>query len=128
VGAVNRHTFGQGLSPRETQIVRLVAEGLDNAAIGTRLGISQNTAATHIHAASVKLGARNKTHLAVLAVKAGHVDLDGVHPRGISGQAGTDTMKLTCLLLPLLARWAEQGAPDSIAWMRAQISNAVRDL
>ncbi|MEU8891156.1 response regulator transcription factor [Streptomyces sp. NPDC048442] len=52
------------LTPREEEIARLVAEGLTNAEIATRLFISPGTAKTHIANIQSKLKARNRVGIA----------------------------------------------------------------
>ncbi|CAM5531954.1 Response regulator transcription factor OS=Streptomyces tendae OX=1932 GN=F3L20_09580 PE=4 SV=1 [Streptomyces tendae] len=54
----------EALTGRETEIARLVAEGLTNAEIGARLFISAGTAKTHIANVQRKLGARNRVGIA----------------------------------------------------------------
>lgn len=61
------------LSPRECEVLVLVAEGLTNAAIGARLAIGMTTVRTHVVHILEKLGARDRTEAAVLAVRAGLV-------------------------------------------------------
>ncbi|MBI5105884.1 MAG: AAA family ATPase [Solirubrobacterales bacterium] len=56
-----------GLSPREAQILRLVAEGLSNREIGERLQISEHTAANHIRSILRKTGSSNRTEAASYA-------------------------------------------------------------
>lgn len=55
-----------GLTPRQAEILHLVAEGLSNAAIALRLHLSQRTVEQHVHAALNKLGATNRTQAARL--------------------------------------------------------------
>ena len=54
------------LSQRETEVMRLVCEGLTAQGIGEVLGISSRTIEIHRRSAVRKLGARNQTHAAVL--------------------------------------------------------------
>jgi DNA-binding NarL/FixJ family response regulator len=56
-----------GLTPREREVVRLVARGLSNAEIAERLVLSPATARTHVSRAMVKLGARDRAQLVVFA-------------------------------------------------------------
>ncbi|MGL4178251.1 MAG: response regulator transcription factor [Dermatophilaceae bacterium] len=58
-----------GLSARELDVLRLVADGLTNAEIADRLSISLETVKSHVRRALEKTGARNRTHLAVLATR-----------------------------------------------------------
>ncbi|WP_322411581.1 helix-turn-helix transcriptional regulator [Microbacterium invictum] len=53
-----------GLTPRERQVLELVAEGLTNAQIGARLYISPKTASVHVSAILAKVGAANRAEAA----------------------------------------------------------------
>jgi predicted ATPase/DNA-binding CsgD family transcriptional regulator len=55
------------LTPTELDVVRLVAEGLTNPEIGSRLFISRATVKTHLSHVYAKLGVANRTELATLA-------------------------------------------------------------
>jgi DNA-binding CsgD family transcriptional regulator len=50
-----------GLSAREAQILRLIAQGLSNREIGARLIISEHTAASHVRSILRKTGCVNRT-------------------------------------------------------------------
>ncbi|AFM19242.1 transcriptional regulator, luxR family [Mycolicibacterium chubuense NBB4] len=56
-----------GLTDREIDVLRLLAEGLSNRAIGERLYISTNTAANHVRSILLKTGAANRTQAAMYA-------------------------------------------------------------
>lgn len=60
--ATSRRTDGS-LTPRERDVVALVAEGLSNKAIAARLTVSVRTAEAHVQNALVKLGFRSRTEL-----------------------------------------------------------------
>jgi len=60
-----------GLSPREAQILGLVAQGLSNREIGGRLAISEHTAANHIRSILRKTDCANRTEAASFAHKHG---------------------------------------------------------
>jgi DNA-binding NarL/FixJ family response regulator len=59
------------LSERELEILRLLAEGLDNSEIGLRLYLSPTTVKRHISAIFRKLGVSNRVQAAIWAVRAG---------------------------------------------------------
>lgn len=59
------------LTPREIEVLELVAEGLGNKAIGLRLGISDQTVKFHLSSISGKLGAANRTDAVRRAVRRG---------------------------------------------------------
>jgi DNA-binding NarL/FixJ family response regulator len=61
------------LTDREREIMALVAEGLSNDEIAERLVVSPATAKTHVSRAMVKLGARDRAQLVVLAYEHGLV-------------------------------------------------------
>ncbi|HUO41301.1 MAG TPA: AAA family ATPase [Mycobacterium sp.] len=60
-------TGPDGLTDREVEVLRLLAAGLSNRAIGERLYISTNTAANHVRSILLKTGAANRTQAAMYA-------------------------------------------------------------
>ena len=68
------------LSPRETEILRLVASGMDSEAIAELLSLSPKTVRNHHYAIKAKIGARNDAHLVWLAARAGLVQIDAGLP------------------------------------------------
>jgi DNA-binding CsgD family transcriptional regulator len=58
-----------GLSARELEVLRLLAEGLSNQEIGRRLLISPNTAANHVRSILMKTGSANRTQAATYAAQ-----------------------------------------------------------
>jgi DNA-binding NarL/FixJ family response regulator len=67
--------FDEPLTAREVQVLELLAEGLPNKAIATRLGISDQTVKFHVSSISGKLGARNRTDAVRRAVRRGLITL-----------------------------------------------------
>ena len=63
------------LTPRELEVLALVAEGLANKAIASRLGISDHTVKFHINAVMTKLGAQSRTEAVVRATRLGLIVL-----------------------------------------------------
>ena len=61
------------LTSREREVVALVASGLSNEEIAERLYLSPATSKTHVSRAMVKLGARDRAQLVVLAYESGLV-------------------------------------------------------
>ncbi len=63
------------LTPREVQVLELLAEGLPNKAIAQRLGISDQTVKFHVSSISGKLGAKNRTDAVRRAARRGLITL-----------------------------------------------------
>jgi DNA-binding NarL/FixJ family response regulator len=59
------------LTPREMEIVRLVAEGLRNKEIGDRLTITEGTVKIHLHNIYEKLGVTGRPQLILFATRGG---------------------------------------------------------
>ena len=59
------------LTQREREVVALVAAGLSNNEIAAELVVSPLTAKTHVSRAMVKLGARDRAQLVVMAFQSG---------------------------------------------------------
>jgi DNA-binding NarL/FixJ family response regulator len=75
-----RHTAGKAaeqrlsvLTKREREVLALVGQGMGNADIGAALFLSPATARTHVSHAMVKLGARDRAQLVVIAYQTGLV-------------------------------------------------------
>lgn len=72
LGQLSVPSGGQAqLSPRELEVLRLIAEGLSNKEIAQRLGISLSTVKTHIEELLAKLSASDRTQAAIKAVRQG---------------------------------------------------------
>jgi DNA-binding NarL/FixJ family response regulator len=70
-----RHTTA--LTPRELDVLRLVAAGLTTGEIGPRLGISPKTVENHKQRLFAKLGVQNQAHAVSIAMRAGLLDVPG---------------------------------------------------
>ena len=64
------------LTPRELEVLRLLAEGLANKEIARELIIGEKTVKTHVSSILSKLGVLSRTQAALQAVRMGLVDLD----------------------------------------------------
>jgi DNA-binding NarL/FixJ family response regulator len=62
------------LTPREVDVLRIVAQGRSNKEIGTVLGISEFTVKGYVQSAIGKLNARDRTHAVILAMQRGLID------------------------------------------------------
>lgn len=62
------------LTEREVEVVRLIAQGWSNRDIAEKFVISEKTVKTHVSHALTKLGVRDRTQLAIYAIKHGLVD------------------------------------------------------
>jgi HD-GYP domain-containing protein (c-di-GMP phosphodiesterase class II) len=71
---VRQRTGGQaGLTARESEVLRLLAEGLPNKAIARQLGISPKTVSNHMEHVYAKLGVSNRAAAAMSAMQFGLV-------------------------------------------------------
>ncbi len=66
------------LQPRELEVVRLVALGLSNKQIASKLGIGERTVQTHLRNILTKLDAGSRTEAVVLALQRGWIALEEV--------------------------------------------------
>ena len=57
------------LTPRENQIITLVADGYEDKEISAKLKISEWTIRTHLKSLFLKLEARNRSHAAAIYIK-----------------------------------------------------------
>jgi len=62
-----RHGRIKALTPREREVIALVAAGRSSGLIATELGVSSRTVEAHVRAAMGKLGASTRGHAVVLA-------------------------------------------------------------
>ncbi len=67
--------LAEELTPRELEVLQLLAEGLANKAIAQRLAISEHTVKFHVNAIMSKLGAQSRTAAVVQATRLGLIML-----------------------------------------------------
>jgi D-alanyl-D-alanine carboxypeptidase/D-alanyl-D-alanine-endopeptidase (penicillin-binding protein 4) len=96
------------LTPRQQEVLGLIVEGLDNAEIAGRLGISQRTARAHVSSLFERLGVENRTQAAVTALKKGMIGL----------------LLVLALVAALVLPQASSASPDS--GLAARIAAAMR--
>ncbi len=63
-----------GLTEREADVLRLIAQGLSNGEIAARLTVSLETVKTHVARVLAKLDARDRTQAAIRAYQSGFID------------------------------------------------------
>lgn len=68
-------TLPPELSPREREVLQLLAAGGSNSAISAALGIAENTARNHVRAILAKLGVANRTDAVATAVRRGLLEI-----------------------------------------------------
>jgi DNA-binding NarL/FixJ family response regulator len=69
--ANSTRTYPGGLTPREVEVLRLIASGKSNRDIAEALFISLNTVANHVRNILAKIGAVNRTEAAAYAIRHG---------------------------------------------------------
>lgn len=69
------HYPADRLSPRELEVLQLVAGGHTNRTIGDMLGISEPTVKSHMSTILVKLGANDRTHAVTMAARRGYISM-----------------------------------------------------
>jgi DNA-binding NarL/FixJ family response regulator len=71
IGTPRQQADAYSVTPREHQVLRLVAEGLTNKEIGARLAISEDTVKKHVQNLIWKLRAADRTQAAIMAYRLG---------------------------------------------------------
>ena len=72
---IAEHAIDDALTPREIDVLRLVAAGNANKEIGAQLLLTEVTVKTHVKNILAKLGANDRTHAVTIALKRGIIDL-----------------------------------------------------
>ncbi|MFD5281739.1 helix-turn-helix transcriptional regulator [Streptomyces rubrogriseus] len=79
VGTLHRGAAGRpgapslGLAPREVDVLRLVAEGLDTGEIAGKLSYSERTVKNVMHGLTTRLHLRNRAHAVAYALREGYI-------------------------------------------------------
>ncbi|GLZ36243.1 hypothetical protein Lesp02_84300 [Lentzea sp. NBRC 105346] len=79
--------LGSELSARELQVLRLLAQGLSNAAIGDRLGLALDTIRVFVRKVFARLGANDRAHAVRRGFELGLLAADPAASRSLSGPA-----------------------------------------
>ena len=69
------HAADESLSPREIEVLRLIAAGNANKIIAAELSITEDTVKGHVKNILGKLGANDRTHAVTIGLKRGIIDL-----------------------------------------------------
>lgn len=70
----------RGITPQRIRILALAAQGYTSAQIGQRLGMRGSTVQNRLRDVYAALGARDRTHAVVLAIRYGWIDPGQVEP------------------------------------------------
>ena len=70
------HAMDDALSPREVEVLRLIASGNANKAIASQLAITEETVKGHVKNILAKLSANDRTHAVTIGLKRGIIDLE----------------------------------------------------
>jgi D-alanyl-D-alanine carboxypeptidase/D-alanyl-D-alanine-endopeptidase (penicillin-binding protein 4) len=107
--AAGRAPQRPSLTPRQREVLELIVEGLDNAEIASRLGITERTVRAHVSSVLERTGLANRTQAAVAAIQRGWVA----------------TLVLTVALLACLTATAA-AAVESPAALKRAVSREMR--
>jgi DNA-binding NarL/FixJ family response regulator len=72
---IAEHALDEGLTPREIDVLRIVAGGNSNKEIAARLSISEETVKGYLKNILTKLGANDRTHAVTIGLRRGIIDL-----------------------------------------------------
>ncbi|MGW7366927.1 helix-turn-helix transcriptional regulator [Streptomyces sp. NPDC054841] len=72
-GGADRSGTFLGLTPREADVMRLVADGLDTTEIATKLSYSERTIKNVMHGLTTRLHLRNRSHAVAYALREGYI-------------------------------------------------------
>jgi DNA-binding NarL/FixJ family response regulator len=72
---IAEHATNDALTPREIDVLRLLAKGNANKEIGAQLSLTEETVKSHIRSILAKLGANDRTHALAIGLKRGIIHL-----------------------------------------------------
>ena len=72
---IAEHATTDALTPREVDVLRLLAKGNANKEIGAQLSLTEETVKSHIRSILAKLGANDRTHALAIGLKRGIIHL-----------------------------------------------------
>ncbi|HEU0142422.1 MAG TPA: response regulator transcription factor [Bryobacteraceae bacterium] len=72
---IAEHAADDVLTPREVEVLRLVAGGNANKEIAAQLSLTEETVKSHVRNILAKLGANDRTHAVAIGLKRGIIDL-----------------------------------------------------
>lgn len=72
---IAEHAAADTLTQREIDVLKGVAAGNANKAVGVQLGISEDTVKAHMKSILAKLGANDRTHAVVIALRRGFITM-----------------------------------------------------
>jgi DNA-binding NarL/FixJ family response regulator len=72
---IAEHATDDGLTPREIDVLRLIAGGNANKEIAAQLSLTEETIKGHVKNILAKLGANDRTHAVMIGLKRGVIDL-----------------------------------------------------
>jgi DNA-binding NarL/FixJ family response regulator len=72
---IAEHSTDDALTPREVEVLRLVAKGNANKEIAAQLSLTEETVKSHIRNILAKLEAKDRTHAVAIGAKRGIIDL-----------------------------------------------------
>jgi DNA-binding NarL/FixJ family response regulator len=69
------HASDDVLTPAEVRVLRLIAEGNANKEIAAQLSVSEDTVKSQVRNILSKLGAKDRTHAAMIGLKRGIIEI-----------------------------------------------------
>jgi DNA-binding NarL/FixJ family response regulator len=72
---IAEHATDDALTPRETDVLRLIAAGNANKEIAAQLGLTEETVKSHVKNILVKLGVNDRTHAVTMGLKRGIIEI-----------------------------------------------------